>query len=924
MKFLLLFLVILSQAVFSQNIHVSGKVSDSKSHAYLASANIILCHLPDSTIKGTTSDRKGAFYFADIKSGNYSLIVKFIGYQTNTRQVTVFNKSIDVGVMKLNPVQIELDEVLIIDKVPVAVQSGDTTVYNADAFKVNKDAVAQDLLLKIPGVQVQDGRVKAQSEEVKKVYVDGKTFFGDDPNMALKNIPADIIQKVQVFDQQSDQSQFSGFNDGTTTKAINLITRLNISKGAFGKMQAGYGSDKRYNAGGDVNLFNENQRISLIGQANNINEQNFSSIDMLGVMGSQEPGGGIPGAGGVNNPGSHNSPSGNLFNSSNGSTVVKALGFNYSNNFTGNLEINGSYFYNKTDNNLIGLLNRNYFLSSLNGQNYSEYNLSQSGNTNHIVDLRFDYQFDSLNEIRFIPGLYLQKNIKNTSINASTFRLDNLVNSTKSLTSSDLNGLNSSSLFMYRHKFNNSGRSLFLGINTSYNRSEGNQKQFSVSSYYNSIAQIDSINQQTDINNNSLTVSENLIYTEPLNSFNALMINAGHSAAHETNDKKTFSLASLQSGYSLLDTSLSNEYNKNYITNSIGLGYRYQRNKISLNANLNYNFASLTSKQVYPENYQLDRKFNSLLPSLIFSYNISRDKNLNFFFRTSNTAPAVTQLQNILDNSNPLQLSIGNPGLKQEYNHFVAMKFSTINFSNLHSFFLMFSGSYKNNYIGSNTIIARKDTTLPDGIFLNAGSQLSTPNNVNGYVNAQTFMTYALPADIISSNLNLNLSANYTRTPGILNSISNYSNSFSYGLGAVISSNISTDIDFLLSSTTNYNIVTNNKSSVNIQKYLTQLTRVKIYWLLFDEFALQGDLQHKYDGGLSNGYSPDSYLLDLSFGAKFFTDNRAELKLSVCDLLNQNTNISRQSTGNYTQEYSTNVIGRYYLLSFVYNLRLFS
>ena len=923
MKFLLLFLVILSQAVFSQNIHISGKVSDSKSHAYLASANVILCHLPDSTIKGTTSDRKGAFYFADIKSGNYSLSVKFIGYQTYNQPVTVFNKSIDVGVIKLIPVQIELDEVLIIDKVPVAVQSGDTTVYNADAFKVNKDAVAQDLLLKIPGVQVQDGKVKAQGEEVKKVYVDGKTFFGDDPDMALKNIPADIIQKVQVFDQQSDQSQFSGFNDGTTTKAINLITRLNISKGAFGKMQAGYGSDKRYNAGGDVNLFNENQRISFIGQANNTNEQNFSSIDMLGVMGSQEPGG-IPGAGGVNNPGPPNSPSGNLVNSANGSTVVKALGFNYNNSFTGNSEINGSYFYNKTDNNLIGSLNRNYFLSSLNGQNYSEYNSSQSGNINHRADLRFDYQFDSLNEIRFIPGLSLQNNITNTSLNASTFHSENLVNSTKSITSSDLDGLNSSSLLMYRHKFNNSGRSLFLGINISYNRSEGNQKQLSESSYYNPIVQIDSINQLTDINNNSLTASENIIYTEPLNSFNALMINAGHSAAYETNDKKTFSLTSLQSGYSLLDTSLSNEYDKNYITHSIGLGYRYQRNRISLNANLNYNLASLTSKQVYPENYRLDRKFNSLLPSLIFSYNISRDKNLNFFYRTANTAPSVTQLQNILDNSNPLQLTIGNPGLKQEYNHFVAMRFSTINFSNMHSFFMMFSGSYKNNYIGSNTIIARKDTTLPDGIFLNAGSQLSIPHNVDGYVNAQTFMTYALPADFISSNLNLNLSANYTRTPGILNSISNYSNSFSYGLGAVISSNISTDIDFLLSSTTGYNIVTNNKSAVNNEKYLTQLTRVKIYWLLFDQFAVQGDLMHKYDGGLSNGYSPNSYLLNLSFGAKFFPDNRAELKLSVYDLLNQNTNISRQSTGNYTQEYSTNVIGRYYLLSFVYNLRLFS
>jgi hypothetical protein len=143
-------------------------------------------------------------------------------------------------------------------------------------------------------------------------------------------------------------------------------------------------------------------------------------------------------------------------------------------------------------------------------------------------------------------------------------------------------------------------------------------------------------------------------------------------------------------------------------------------------------------------------------------------------------------------------------------------------------------------------------------------------------------------------------------------------------LGAVISSNISTDIDFLISSTTNYNIIRNSKSTENNEKYLSQLTRLKLYWLLFDEFVIQGDLLHKYDGGLSNGYSPNTYLLNLSFGAKFFSDNRAELKISASDMLNQNTNISRLSTDNYSQEYSTNVIGRYYLLSFVYNLREFN
>ena len=312
------------------------------------------------------------------------------------------------------------------------------------------------------------------------------------------------------------------------------------------------------------------------------------------------------------------------------------------------------------------------------------------------------------------------------------------------------------------------------------------------------------------------------------------------------------------------------------------------------------------------------------MPSVILGYNISRDKNLNIFYRVSNNAPGVSQLQNILDNSNPLQLSIGNPDLKQEYNHNAIVRFSTINFSNMNTFFMMLSGLYKSNYIGSNTIIAKNDTLLANGILLNAGSQISKPENVEGYVSAQTYLTYGLPAEIISSNINFNLLATYTRTPGIVNNLNNYSNSLNYGLGIVISSNISSDLDFLISSITSYNTLKNSRSMDNNQEYFSQLSRLKLYWLLFDKLVLQGDLTHNYDGGLSDSYDPNTVSLNMSFGVKFFSDNRAELRLSVYNLLSQNSNISRLTTDYYLQEYSTNVIGRYFLLTLMYNLRSFS
>lgn len=925
MKHIIVVILIFTAQLNAQGLYINGKVSDAITGNNLSSANVILYHLPDSTIQGTSTNSKGNFKLQSIKKGNYSLVIKYLGYKSYSIQLVVTNKSIDVGEIKLNPVKVQIEEVYVVDKVPVAVQSGDTLVYNADAFKVNKDAVAEDLLQKVPGIQVEDGKVKAQGEEVKKVYVDGKTFFGDDPNMALKNVPADIIEKVQIFDQQSEQSEFSGFDDGSTEKAINIITRLNISSGTFGRLKAGYGNEDRYNAGGDVHMFSDEQRLSLIGQLNNTNEQGFSSMDMLGVMGGPDSKMGMNGMGsGDLHIGGENMSQPNMIGSQGGKTDVRGIGFNYNYEWNKNDEIGGSYFYNNTDNDLLSKLNRNYLINTSNGQTYLENTSTNSQNTNHRFNLRFDYSIDSLNQIRFIPSFSLQKNKSYSDLNASTSQINNLINSTRSISSTDLNAINFSSMLMYRHSFNKSGRTISVGLNTNINKSDGDKKQFSESIYYNSLTQTDTIDQLTDLLSKGSTIATNLTYTEPINTYNYLMFNASHSMSKENNDKKTYGYSILNDNYSLLDTTLSNEYDKNYINSSVGFGLRYQKNKISINANLNYNHSVLTSEQIYPYSYVLEKSFNSILPSVILRYNISRDKNLNVFYRASNNAPSVTQLQNILDNSNPLQLSIGNPELKQEYNHNAVVRFTTINFSNMNTFFMMLSGNYKSNYIGTNTIIAKNDTVLANGILLNAGSQISKPENVGGYVSAETYMTYGLPADFISSNVNLNLQASYTRTPGIVNNLSNYSNDYNCGLGAVVSSNISTDIDFLISSTTSYNLVKNSRSKANNEEYFSQLSRLRLYWLLFDEFVLQGDLTHKYDGGLSDSFDPNTFSLNMSFGMKFFSDNRAELRLSIYDLLNQNSNISRQTTDYYLQEYSTNVIGRYFLLTFMYNLRSFS
>ena len=932
MKHILAMVLLLSVQILPQNVFITGRIKDSQTGKTLVSANVLLYHLPDSTSKGTSTNDEGIFKIGNLKPGKYYLLVKYIGYKKFTMNLILKNKSIDLETISLLPDSIVIDEVTVVDKTPVVVQSGDTTVYNAGAFKVNNDAVAEDLLVKVPGIQMENGKVKAQGEEVKKVYVDGKTFFGDDPNAALKNIPANIIEKVQVFDQQSEQSQFTGFDDGNTNKAVNIITKLNIREGKFGKFLAGYGTDNRYNAGGNFNLFNEEERLSIVGQINNLNEQNFSSLDLLGVMGGDRmEGGGKPGGMGGRSPGEMRGPSGfggnetgSLIASQGGETNTKSFGINYNNKWNDNLELGSSYFFNNTGNDISSLLNRDYSVSSYNGQRYEENSLSENRNTNHRLNLRLDYSIDSVNQIRFIPGFSFQKNNSKSITNSYTNSAAQQLNYSNSSIINDLKGIDISTLLLYRHRFNLKGRSVSLSLNTSYNKNDGTKKQISENIYYNSIIDSDTLNQSSWILNKGTNISAGLIYTEPINMNNFLMFSFSHSISIEKNDKETYNFSVLDNGYSLLNRSLSNTYQRNYITNGMAVGYHFKKNKLSFHANLNYNLAKLENEQEYPVSFLLNKKFYSLLPSLMFRYNISRDRNLNIIYRAFNNPPSVTQLQNVLDNSNPLQLSIGNPDLKQEYSHFAAVRFSTINFRNMNSLFLMFSGTYKNNYIGNKTIIASKDTLLSNGIFLNSGSQLSIPENVNGYANLQSFLTYGMPADFISSTFNINLSFDFTRSPGIVNSVSNYSNVFKYGTGIVIASNISNSIDFLISGAGYYNLVRNNISKENDEDYYSESTRLRLYLLLFDKLVLQPELNHTYDGGISSGYNPNTFMLNINIGMKLLFNNKGEFRFSVYDLLNQNKNITRQTTDYYTQEYSSNVIGRYFFLSFIYSLRTFN
>ncbi len=933
----IIFLLFLNGIIFSQGYSVSGTVTDSLEDKPLFKANAIMKDTNGTIVKGDFTDAKGNFKIENLKSGKYLLSIEFLGYKPFKQNLQVGKRSVDLKTIRLVPTAIQTQDINIIDKpIPVTIKK-DTTEFHANAFKVNVDANAEDLVKKMPGISVEDGQVKAQGEDVKKVLVDGKPFFGEDPNAVLKNVPADIIERIQVFDKQSEQSEFSGFDDGNTSKTINIVTSLRIREGTFGKFAGGYGNDDKYLTSGNLNIFNNDQRISLLGQINNVNQQNFSSEDLLGVMsgsgggrrgGFQRPGGMGPMRSGGGSGGGFNFQRGGgdvsnfLVSSKDGITNTGAFGVNYNDQWGENFEVSGSYFFNRTNNDASVSTNRNYILTPPQEQNYLENNLSNAINSNHRFNARLDFRIDSLNSLLLRPNISVQQNDGTSNVFGNTLYNGQKINSITNSFNSNLTAVDASTELLYRHRFAVRGRTISLGFNSSIKKNDGDNKLYSENFYLDNPALNDTIDQIADLVKNGFSGSANLVYTEPVSDYAQLQFSSAYSYSKDKSDQNTFT-GQNGTGYTLLDTSLSIVYNKIYNTQSYGTGFRYNNEGLNLNFNLSYRIAQLKNEQTFPYGEETKRKFYSILPSFMLRYGATRDQNIRLFYRSNNSEPSVEQLQYVLDNSNPAQLRIGNPSLKQNYSQSLNINYFKVNVQDLTSFFVMIGGTMTKDYIGTNTILASKDTLKVNDLIINPGTQLQTYTNIDGQRSIFSFISYGLPVSFLKSNLNLSINYNYARTPGIINNVTNFSNSNNFGGGFNLSSNISKDLDFSFSSSGTYSLVKNSSQSSSNNNYFSNRSNFRFYWNFWMGIVFQTDFEYRYDGGLSGDYNPNSYLWNASISKKLFNKDQGEIKIAVYDILKKNNNLQRTVTDLYIQDTSTSVLTQYIMVSFIYSIKAF-
>ncbi|MFY8165128.1 MAG: outer membrane beta-barrel protein [Sediminibacterium sp.] len=899
---LLTALLLTSYGLFGQNITINGMVIDSVLKKPLNSATISLANAKDSSLLSfTRSEEDGYFEVKNVKAGKYLLSISYIGYQHLWLSLTVgANPKIDLGNIYLMDAS-QMMSVTVTARRPPVVINNDTVEFNSENFKTVPNAVVEDLLKKMPGIEVdKSGAITVNGKTVTKVYVNGKEMFTGDPKMATKNLAADAIDKIQVYDRKSDQAMFTGIDDGSEETAINLKMKKDRNNSTFGKLSAGGGTPERFDGSGNVNRFNNDMQLSIIGAANNTNRQGFSNGDISSFSGA---GGGGRGGGGVT---VSFSGGGGTDNNAQGIATTLSTGVNYSNAFNDKkTDFNANLAVSDVERNN----NSKSFTQNLtpgNSFNRSSVSNSTTDNQQQKFGSVIDHKVSESFSFKFTPNITKQHNTSVSNSETSTSLTNGTVTNEATTNSTNTtDALNASSNLLLRKKFAKKGRTISSTLTNSYNESTSNGTQFTEQLFYAGLAVVnDSILDQLNTRKGNTTAySANVVYTEPITKkslleFNAYLNKSIGSSRREVRDKST----------GLLNTNLSNEFNSDYTYTGGGINFRANQKKFNFSTGFSLQNTNLKGENV-SKNTKLSQDFQDILPTATFQYNFSQTKNLNINYRTSTQQPSITQLQPVLDQSNINYQSIGNPDLKRSYVHNLNLRYFASKILAQKNFFATLNASTTNNSI------VNRDSVLPSRVIL------SKPVNVNGAYRINGSLNYGFGIKKIYSRFNFGINGgfnnNISYANGLLNTIvtksAGPSFSYTFQLEEVMDIDLSTRYSF-----SNTNNAVNAGLNTN---FLTKVFSADVTNYLPFNFILNQSMNYTVNSGRAAGFNTAIPIWNASVSKYFMKNKRAELKMSAFDLLNKNIGISRNVSQNQIVDQEYNVISQYFLLSFTYSLQ---
>ncbi len=916
-------LLLLPFLLFSQKYTLRGALQDS-TKAPLEAATVMLMNPADSALLFfTRSQTGGVFEFKNLAAGDYLLRATYFGYQNLQRAVHVPSTSgtgnLDLGVLPMEVKNTLLSEVQVTGEANPVTIKNDTIEFNAGSFKVKENGVVEDLLKKLPGVEVErDGTVKAQGEEVKNVLVDGKKFFNGDPKIATQNLPADAVNKVQVFDKKSDQATFSGIDDGQREKTINLDLKEDKKNGWFGQATAGGGSDLhaapnefRYEGRASLNRFKPKQQLSFLGMGNNANQAGFSIDDYMafsGAMRQMMSGGG--GAVRLEINGDDNSIPLDFGNQNNGflKTWAGGLNFNqeYGKKYTGDL--NTSYFYSQTDRDYDRSTNRESFLPNGNF-NSTEHALQNKTGDNHRLNLTLDQKIDSTNSFQVTSAFAYSQNNNLTSTTTESFDAEGRRQNDGSRQSqADITGTNWTGGLLYRHKFAKKGRNFSTNLTGGINNSHSESSSFSTNQFFgddNQAFRKDTLAQDQDFQNDVTTFGARATYTEPLGKRRYLEVSYNYNLSDSRADKSVYDTRSGERNYS---AALSNAYTSRFDYHRAGLGFRINRKAWNGSAGLDAQSATLDGEVTSGQGQPVRQTFQNLLPRFDFNYDFTPSRHLRLGYTTNINAPTVQQLQPVPDISDPLNIVEGNPNLGPEYAHNLDASYVQFNPETMRSFFSMLFFTYTQDRIVNaqsvDSLLVRRFRPV------NAASDYRLMGNI----------AFGLPWKKAKSRFNLRTEGTVNRGQNLINATENFTTTTVLSQSASWDFNPAEWLNFNAEAELSWNQTAYSIDKNFNQDFLRQTYTGELNVELPHKWTFNTSLSLVSNSGLAAGYDQAIPIWNASISKFLLKNKRGELSLSVRDLLNRNIGISRTANLNYVEDVRTASLGRFATLRFTYAL----
>ena len=905
MKHILSFflLSLISLTAFSQsNYEVSGTVRDSSGLSVIA-ATVKLRSAKDSLFTRTNAD--GAFSFKGVKSGQFTLSITSLGFQSALRKY-MYNEgegNLALGVINLKNSSKQLNEV-VISGTPTVTVKEDTLEFRAADYKLKDDAQVEDLLRKLPGVEVdKDGNVKAQGKAVTRVRVNGKDFFGGDVKTATQQLPANLIDKVQLIDDYGDQANFTGVKEGDPEKILNIQIRPDKNNGYFTQGRIGQGNEGRYQGNISANMFNKTQQISVQGNLNNTNTSLFNFNGGGGGARVQLGGGGGGGGARIQIGGGGGNAGGD------GLTRVASVGLNYRDEWSKKLTSYGNYSYANRNNEVLRTtqqqnINTSGFL--LNNQNST----SNTSSINHRFNWNLEYKIDSVNYLKVTPYFNLGQS---NGTSASTFAF--LQDGTSLISSGNNGGISSSETpnfgadALFNHRFGKRGRTASVNLSLSKN---------------NTTQENDAINQTTPVgvpiavyqrqvvsnNNTNTTTRSGISYIEPLSRTESLEFNWNFSLADYQNGRTTLG-TNTPGGVLAIVASQSNDYTYSFMTNRLGMNYRVTQKKYNYSLGLGVQPSLLSGTSVSNQTSYRRTALN-IIPVLRYSYNFSKTKEFNASYNGRNNEPSFNQLQPVTDVSNPQFPVVGNPNLKAEFSHNINIRYNNFNFEKGDVWFTNFSVNLTENKIVSNSVF------LP-------GNKIETRYlNTNGFYSVNGFYTWSKPFAERKYTLSINGFANYSNNINFVDDQKNIGKNLIISQGASFQLNPAQWIE--LNPGVNY---TANKNTYSISAQ--QNTKVSTWNLTFNGKAyirktwiLGADFTKALNKGYTSGFAVNPFIMNTYLEKQFLKNKAASLRFQIFDVYNENTSISRSVTANSINDTRSNRLARYAMLTFSLKLQKFN